>query len=89
MPKVELDSLFPWSLCRTNVQSSHSGSTGMGVISACKYLTRRDLELICRRGESPILLFYAAFQVVFDFPQYSDTLRHRTIHTVRTNRIIL
>ena len=23
------------------------------------------------------------------FPQYSDTLRHRTIHTIRTNRIIL
>ena len=30
-----------------------------------------------------------SFSGLFDFPQYSDTLRHRTIHTVRTNRIIL
>ena len=41
------------------------------------------------KGDSQTLLFYAAFQVFFDLPQYSDTLRHRTIHTVRTNRIIL
>jgi hypothetical protein len=40
-------------------------------------------------GDSQTLLFYAAFRVFFDFPQYSDTLRDRTIHTVRTNRIIL
>ena len=30
-----------------------------------------------------------SFSGLFDFPQYSDTLRHRTIHTPRTNRIIL
>ena len=29
------------------------------------------------------------FSGLFDFPQYSDTLPHRTINTVRTNRIIL
>jgi hypothetical protein len=55
-----------------------------------KVLKQRNLEqLICRRGDSPTLLFYSAFQSFFDFPQYSDTLRHLTIHTVRTNRIIL
>ena len=30
-----------------------------------------------------------SFSGLFYLPQYSDTLRHRTIHTVRTNRIIL
>ena len=72
-----------------NVQSSDSGSAGMGVISACKYLIWLDLKWECRRGDSQTLLFYAALQAFFDFPQYSDTLRQRTIHTVRTNRIIL
>jgi hypothetical protein len=45
--------------------------------------------LVPKGGDSQTLLFHAAFRVFFDFPQYSDTLRHRTIHTVRTNRIIL
>ncbi|GEM_PF-6224125 len=34
---------------------------------------------------SPLL----SFRGFFDFPQYSDTLRARTMHTIRTNRIIL
>jgi hypothetical protein len=32
---------------------------------------------------------FLRFSGLFDFPQHFDTLRHRTIHTVRTNRIIL
>jgi hypothetical protein len=53
------------------------------------YIVETQGFRICRRGDSQTLLFYAAFQVFFDFPQYPDTLRYRTMHTVRTNRIIL
>ena len=49
----------------------------------------KDVKVWCRRGDSLTLLFYSAFQAFFDFPQYSDTLGHRTIHTIRTNRTIL
>jgi|GEM_PF-5023535 len=46
------------------------------------------VELV-RPGDSQTLLFCAAFQDFFDFPQHFDTFSRHTIHTVRTNRIIL
>ena len=54
-----------------------------------KLLKIKGLGRICRSGTRRPLPFYSAFQIFFDFPQHSGTLRHRTIHTVRTNRIIL
>ena len=46
-------------------------------------------ELMVPKGGLRHVAVLLSFSVLFDFPQYSESLAHRTIHTVRTNRIIL